>query len=61
LLVHTGLFDSGYKCIYFIRGDPGIKYIYMKENPGRETHWLKAQGYLDTSLAWGRTSGIYDK
>lgn len=26
-----------------------------REYPRRESHWLKAQGYLDTSLAWRRT------
>lgn len=28
---------------------------YQKEYPGKEAHWLTAQGYLDASLAWRRT------
>ena len=29
-----------------------------KEYLGRGAHWLKAQGYLDTSLAWRRTIDV---
>ena len=31
--------------------------FFRKEYPGREAHWQKAWGYLDTSLAW-RTPGV---
>lgn len=31
--------------------------FFRKEYPGREAHWQKAWGYLETSLAW-RTPGV---
>ena len=42
----------------FFRVNLGINSLCGKEYPGREAHWLKDQGYLDTSLAWRRTPGV---
>lgn len=38
--------------------NPGLSTFCRMEYPGREAHWLKVQGYLDTSLAWRRTPGV---
>lgn len=42
-----------------LRVNQGLNTFCAKECPGREAHWLNAQGvYLDTSLAW-RTEALY--
>lgn len=44
-------------------GEPGIIYhgggeVGVVEYSERKGHWLKAQGYLGTSLSWRRTPGV---
>lgn len=42
----------------FIQGDPGITYLLGEGTSEREGHWLKAQGYLSTSLAQRRPPSV---